>query len=217
MKPETRDIVIAAVARARVGCCGFSIAHIATGKGSYFGLCNIIMPALASLGGIAASVLMTLFLALKYCSGSLLITKGLPTLAAVYSAQGGKPSYITLLLNVIVPIGIAAAFIAHPVGGAAWTYTLFWLIPVSCEIVRRYGMHSLFTRLLAATFVAHAVGSVIWLYSMPTTPATWLGLLAIVPAERLIFASGATLAASLFTAIKQLMIKTKTVHIAQNI
>jgi hypothetical protein len=212
MKPERRDIVIAAVALAIVGCCGFSISPIAQGKGSYFGLCNIIMPALVSLGGIAASVLMTLFFALKYCSGHLLITKGLPTLAAVYSAQAVKPSYVTLLLNIILPIGIATAFIMHPIGGVAWTYSLFWLIPISCEIIRRCGMHSLFIRLLAATFVAHGVGSVIWLYSTPTTPATWLTLLSVVPAERLIFASGASLAALLFTTVKHLVIKKNCIN-----
>ena len=202
MKLETRNIVISAVALAIVGCSGFSIAHIASGSSSYFGLCNIIMPALASLGGIGGSLLMTLFLALKLGSGKLLITKGLPTLAALYSAQAEKPSFSTLLLNVVLPISMAAAFIVHPVGGAAWVYTLFWVIPVGCEIARHCGAQSLFTRLLAATFIAHAVGSVIWLYTVPTSAATWLGLLAVVPAERLVFASGATLVAFALKALR---------------
>ncbi|MBM3886702.1 hypothetical protein FJ364_02115 [Candidatus Dependentiae bacterium] len=211
MKKNINMTLAAAIAMAIVGWGSVSISSIVAGKATYFGLCNMLMPALAAIGGIGASVLMTLFIILKFCSGKLLVTKGLPTLAAVYSAQSTTPSRISLALNVILPICSAIAFIVHPVGNAAVIYTLFWIIPIGCELMHRLSYNTLFTRMLAATFVAHAVGSVMWLYFMPTTAATWLGLLAVVPAERLVFASGATLATLLFAALKQLATKTTAV------
>ena len=215
MKPQNRDLVIASVALTLVALSRVSITHIVAGNGSYFGLCNIIMPALALVGGITSSVLMTIFLAVKFSSGHLLVTKGLPTLVMMYSAQAHKSSNITLLLNIILPLCMAAAFVLHPVGGSAAVYTLFWLIPICCEIAQRMGIQSVFQRLLGATFLAHAVGSVIWLYVMPTTPATWINLLAVVPAERLVFASGATLVILFCAAIKALVVK-NMVMVAQD-
>jgi hypothetical protein len=203
MKTVFRDIALAATALVIIGLSSSSIFQIASSHGSYFGISSMVMPAIAAVGGSLLSLLMMLFVLLKAGAGTLLITKGLPTVAALYSAQGATPSYKSALINIALPAAMAAAFIAHPVGGAAWAYTLFWIIPVVCEVTRRLGSSSLFVRLLAATFIAHAVGSVIWIYSVPTTPATWLGLLAVVPAERLVFASGATLGASALLMIKK--------------
>jgi hypothetical protein len=205
MNTTKRDLLISAVALTIVGCSTFSISSIVAGKSFSFGLSSIILPALASVGGIVGSLLATLFIVLKTSSGLLLITKGLPTIAALASAQAQSPSRSTMLLNIGLPIAMAAAFIAHPVGGSAWVYTLFWLVPIACEILRQRGDTSLFGRLLGATFIAHAVGSVIWLYTMPTSAATWMSLLTLVPAERLVFASGATLAAIAMLKVKGLL------------
>ena len=71
------------------------------------------------------------------------------------------------------------------------------------ECARRLGIDSLFLRLLSATFIAHAVGCTMWLYLVPTTPDYWLSLLTLVPAERLVFASSATLTALLLGVIKK--------------
>ncbi len=178
-----------------MGCCNISILTILAGKSTYFGLSNMVMPALAAVSGIGSIILMTMYVILKSGSATLAITKGLPTLAAIYSAQCTAPSWRSKMLNIGIPVTAAAAFVLHPVGNAAWVYSLFWVVPVFGELLRSFGVTSLFNRLLTATFVAHAIGSVMWLYLVPTTPATWMALLTIVPAERLVFASGATLIA----------------------
>ena len=188
-------ITPALIALGIVACCSISITQIVAGKGAYFGISNILMPAIAAVGGLTGSLCMVAFIGIKMFSGKLLITKGFPTLAAIYSAQCTTPSTRSRLINILVPLSMIIMFATHSVGGTAWTYSLFWLIPMSCEILRHCGVNSLFTRLLAATFVAHAIGSVMWLYCMPTTPEMWLGLMAVVPAERLVFASGGTIAA----------------------
>lgn len=162
----------------------------------------MIMPALAAISGIGGLILMTLYIFLKSGAATLAITKGLPTLAAIYSAQCTAPSWRSKILNIGIPVTAATAFVSHPVGNAAWVYSLFWIVPVLGELLRSCGVTSLFNRLLTATFVAHAVGSVMWLYLVPTTPATWMTLLTVVPAERLVFASGATLIAMVIGAVK---------------
>ena len=78
------------------------------------------------------------------------------------------------------------AFIAHPIGGAAWIYSLYWLIPAIALALPEH----LFLRSLGSTFTAHSIGSVIWLYAFPSTPAFWLALIPVVAFERLMFASG---------------------------
>ncbi len=94
-------------------------------------------------------------------------------------------------VKVGLPLLCMAAFILHPVAGAAWVYSLYWLIPIAVHLLKR---ESVFGQSLAATFMAHAIGSVLWAYMVPMAPAVWLGLLPIVAVERLLFASGMTLA-----------------------
>lgn len=195
MLKKLSTIIPAIITLGIIACSSISITHIVAGKGAYFGISNILMPAIAAITGLAGSLCMIAFIGIKIFSGKLLITKGIPTLAAIYSAQCTTPSVRSRLINILVPLSMMGMFVTHSVGQAAWPYALFWLIPMCCEVLRHCGVNNLFNRLLAATFVAHAIGSVMWLYCMPTTPETWLGLLAVVPAERLVFASGATIAA----------------------
>ena len=169
---------------------------------------NILMPAIAVISGAVGSLCMFAFIGVKLLSGKLLITKGIPTLAGIYSAQCTTPSKHSRFINILIPLTMIMLFNIHHIGQAAWAYSLFWLIPICCEILRYFGINSIFSRLLAATFVTHAIGSVMWLYCMPTTPATWLGLLTIVPAERLVFASGGTIAAVLLTKAAHFLHKT---------
>lgn len=203
MLKKLSRIIPALIAIGIIACCNISITQIVTGKGAYFGISNILMPAIAAIGGIAGSLFMFAFIGIKIFSGKLLITKGVPTLAAIYSAQCSAASPRSRLINILVPLTMMIMFITHPTGSAAWTYSLFWLIPICCEVLHHCNVNALFTRLLAATFVAHAIGSVMWLYCIPTTPETWFGLLAVVPAERLVFASGATIAAIFLIKISQ--------------
>jgi len=89
-----------------------------------------------------------------------------------------------------LPLACMALFVAHPVGGAAAAYTVYWLVPVAIYCI---GMRSVFAHSLASTFIAHAVGSTLWLYTVPMTASMWLGLIPVVAAERLLFASAMTL------------------------
>ncbi len=100
--------------------------------------------------------------------------------AAYYFAKGKNP------LGIGLPLLCMALFIAHPVGGQAWYYSLYWLVPVFALFLPQ----KLFLRSLGATFTAHALGSVIWLYTFQSTPAFWLALIPVVAFERLLFASG---------------------------
>lgn len=195
------SIVPAVITLGLMGCCNVSLSTVFTGKSM---LSSVMMPALAAVSGIGGMVLMSMYMILKFSSGKMLITKGLPTLAAIYSAQCTAPSWRSALLNIGIPVAAATAFVVHPVGHIAWVYSLFWIIPVGGELLRIKGVTSLFNRLLTGTFIAHAVGSVIWLYLVPTTAATWFALLTIVPVERFVFASGATLVALGIGMIKNL-------------
>lgn len=81
-------------------------------------------------------------------------------------------------------------FCIHPIGSQAWAYSFYWIIPIGLSLFARQGIMS---TSLIATFLAHAVGSIIWLYACPMTPSVWLGLIPVVLAERLLFASGMVL------------------------
>ncbi|MCX5921917.1 MAG: hypothetical protein NTX86_01155 [Candidatus Dependentiae bacterium] len=96
----------------------------------------------------------------------------------------------SLLFRVGVPLTCMGLFILNPVGGQAWVYSLYWLVPVVLTLARK---KSLFAESLGATFMAHAVGSVIWIYADPMTPAVWYGLVPVVFVERVVFASGTVL------------------------
>jgi hypothetical protein len=78
-------------------------------------------------------------------------------------------------------------FVMHPVGGQAFVYSLYWLIPVALYFIPH---RSLFLTGLGSTFIAHAVGSVIWCYTVPMTAGMWMALMPVVFCERLLFALG---------------------------
>lgn len=102
--------------------------------------------------------------------------------AAIYFAHDKRIKPI----SAAIPLLCAMLFIVHPVGGQAWVYTLYWLIPPAALLLSS----NLFLRSLGATFTAHSIGSVIWLYAFPSTPAFWLALIPIVAVERILFAIG---------------------------
>ncbi len=102
------------------------------------------------------------------------------------------------MIRLILPIACMILFVVHPVGHAAFVYSLYWLIPVALYFVPK---KSLFLQALGSTFVAHAVGSVIWLYTVPMAPALWIGLIPIVIVERLLFASGIVVAYTVFNSL----------------
>jgi hypothetical protein len=95
------------------------------------------------------------------------------------------------LIRLVLPLACMGLFVAHPVGGQAFFYSLYWLIPVALYFVPK---KSLFLTALGSTFIAHAVGSVIWCYTVPMTVSMWAALMPIVALERVLFALGMVVA-----------------------
>lgn len=91
------------------------------------------------------------------------------------------------IIRFFLPALCIVLFVIHPVGGSAFVYSLFWLVPI---VLYLFPQRSFFLSALGSTFVAHAVGSVIWLYTVEMTAAMWLALIPIVVVERLFFAIG---------------------------
>lgn len=109
----------------------------------------------------------------------------LPMLLAVYYFGTKKKAW-----GIIVPALCMFLFIIHPVGKAAWVYSLFWLIPILGKVLPEKIPGRLFFRSYGATFTAHAVGSVLWLYTVPMTAEQWLGLIPVTAYERFLFGLG---------------------------
>lgn len=100
-------------------------------------------------------------------------------LAAFYFGSNSKNKSLIALSCMIL-------FIIHPQGRLAWTYSLYWIIPIFATMYPK----RLFLRSLGSTFTAHAVGSVIYLYYFNLPAKTWLNLIPVVAMERLQFAVG---------------------------
>ncbi|MBU0459945.1 MAG: hypothetical protein KJ597_04595 [Nanoarchaeota archaeon] len=130
----------------------------------------------------------------------------LPMLFAVYYFGTFIKNKKTLF-NVLVPLVCIGLFILHPVGRAAWIFSLYWLIPVLAVILPKKVPGQLFFRSYGATFAAHAIGSVIWLYTVPMEAGAWLGLIPIVAYERFLFGLGIAGSYILFTTVLDYVVK----------
>jgi len=118
--------------------------------------------------------------------------------AAYYFGTAGKLRKYSL----VIPIAAIILFVINPVGSQAWVYSLYWLIPIICALVKP---NSLFFKALGATFTAHCIGSIVWLYLVnPMTPELWLALIPVVAIERFAFATGITVS---FVAVNALLNK----------
>ncbi|MCX6772195.1 MAG: hypothetical protein NTV88_00275 [Candidatus Micrarchaeota archaeon] len=113
--------------------------------------------------------------------------------AALYFAKYAKGK----IAQAIVPLACMALFMLHPIGGQAWIYSLYWLIPVIALALPEH----LFIRSLGSTFTAHAIGSIVFLYLLPSTPALWIALIPVVAFERLMFASGISVSYIVFNTL----------------
>ncbi len=158
--------------------------------GSYTGFfsgVNITTPLAGHFGGMLGSFgVFGLLLGLRFFLTGI---KSLHLLAYHIPGLFGSLYWATesIFIRLLVPLACMVAFIAHPVGGQAWFYTLYWLIPISLYFVAH---KNIFLHAVSSTFIAHAVGSVIWIYALPMTPAIWIGLIPVVAIERLTFATG---------------------------
>lgn len=166
----------------------FKVSFIVGSHIAFFSASSVIMPLCGVFGGFFASfAVCALSIAFKLlCGGTALSFKYLayhiPGLFAALYLASGSP-----LIRVLVPLACMAAFVVHPVGGAAWIYSLYWLVPVTLYFFKK---QDFFFQALGSTLVAHAVGSVIWLYAEPMTSTIWLGLIPVVFVERMVYAIG---------------------------
>ena len=168
---------------------GIKISFIAGSYTAFFSMAPILMPLSGAFGGVMGSVFA---LCLRYCVIAM-ICKTVPLKFLAYHIPGFFASlYLARshwFTRAGVPLLCMALFVLHPQGGAAWLYTLYWIIPVGVYITNKQEM---FYNALGATLTAHAVGSVIWLYITSMAAPLWLGLIPIVAVERLLFACGIT-------------------------
>lgn len=168
---------------------------IGSWNGAFSGL-NLVAPLAGAFGGlIGATGVFLLGMTLKF-----FILGWVPFKILAYHVPGYFASLYwinrSFWFRVGVPILCMILFISHPVGMDAYTYSFYWLIPVTLFILKK---KNVFLESLGSTFIAHAVGSVIWIYAIPMTSAVWLGLMPIVFFERLFFAIGMTVMHAVIT------------------
>jgi hypothetical protein len=66
---------------------------------------------------------------------------------------------------------------------------MYWFIPVVAYLWQKNKKtQSMIITALQSTFVAHAAGSIMWLFLRPISPVSWLSLIPVVAAERLVLA-----------------------------
>ncbi|MEX0939937.1 MAG: hypothetical protein WDZ41_01095 [Candidatus Babeliales bacterium] len=103
------------------------------------------------------------------------------------------------LIRLFLPLVCMALFVIHPIGNAAWFYSLYWFIPL---VIYCLPTQTIFTQSLGSTFTAHAVGTVLWLYFGSMNVELFYTLMPIVFIERLLIASGMTIMYYLLSAAR---------------
>jgi uncharacterized membrane protein YccF (DUF307 family) len=174
--------------------------HIA-GSSKSFTLFDFLAPTMGALWGSALGIVS--ILTVNFIN---LLIKGdfslsawirlLPILFAIY--HFAKRSKLSGLVGIVCMV----LFVAHPIGRQAWTYSLYWLIPLATVFI---SSKNVFTSALGATFTQHAIGSVAFLYAFGYTPAYWNALIPQVAGERLLMALGISVSYVGFQAIVRLV------------
>lgn len=160
-----------------------------------------MLPAIGGVFGSSLSLpLVAVYFLIKKSIGFSFVAGGLPTLCATMNWSVSN-KIMRMLFQLMLPVLCMTLFILHPVGGQAFAYSLYWLVPMAIFLVSRY-VQSIFLVALSSTFIAHAVGSVIFLYTVPTTPEQWLSLIPVVAMERLMFAVGGTVIYAALSSLK---------------
>lgn len=167
----------------------FKVSFIVGSYTAFFSAANCMVPLSGAFAGLPATGLVTVCLMIV----RVLFSTWNPFILLVYHVPGFFASaYLaskSFFIRLVVPIVCMFLFVIHPVGGSAWVYSLYWLIPA---VLYFYKNESFFLAALGSTFVAHAVGSVIWIYAVPMTAHDWLHLMPVVCIERIVFALGMT-------------------------
>lgn len=147
-----------------------------------FSWTSMMAPAIANQFGFAwLSLFFVSYKLLSTASILLFFVHRTPLLFSAYAYKNHH--WLTSLLLPAVCMGL---FVMHDVGLVAWTYSLYWLIPMALYFVK----NSMISRALSASFIAHAVGSVIWLYTTNIAAPVWIALIPVVFCERLLIATG---------------------------
>jgi hypothetical protein len=182
--------------------CGFlklasliKLNFIVGSQAAFFSGSSVAMPLIGAFGGSVITSCVAFIYAFKY----FFFTPSLNFLAYHIPGLFAAGYWYTdhWLIRAFLPLACMVAFIAHPVGGAAYAYSFYWLLPVVLFVVKPQGI---FWSALGSTFIAHAVGSVIWLYTVPMAPQAWLALIPVVAFERLLFATSMVLVHGVVTA-----------------
>lgn len=169
----------------------FKISFVIGSQHALLSCSSMMLPLIGFYGGILGSIaFFGLNLGLRGLFGNLsgfsLLAFYIPGLcASLYFASHHW------FIRVFLPLICMIAFMVHPIGGLAWVYSMYWLIPIAVYFVKP---HHFFYQALGATFTAHAVGSIIWLYTAEMTAAMWCGLIPVVACERLMYAAGMVIA-----------------------
>ena len=168
-------------------------------SGQYFTLYEFLGPLPAAFLGpvFGAAVIIIAKSANMLISGSTWTLFDMARVFTMVFAAWYFASYKKNLALLAVPLICMALFILNPIGGQAWYYSLYWLIPV----VAFFAPDNLLLRSLGASFMAHAVGSVAFLYSIQTVPQLWIALIPVVAIERFVFAVGVAAAFVLFNTV----------------
>lgn len=158
---------------------------------AFFSATNCVLPLVGVFGGrtTAFSVCCLGYIVrmfLGFCNPLLGLIYHVPGFfASLYWTNPGP------LIRLCIPFFCILLFICHPVGFKAFPYALYWFIPIILYFVPK---KVIFLHALSSTFIAHAVGSVLWLYIAPMRAETWYVLIPFVAIERLVFATGMSLA-----------------------
>ena len=130
--------------------------------------------------------------------GQLLTQNSLALSDLKFIAANRGPGPFTTLRTVLASVnGLAFATKLPLIGVDSLDAMLHESLPpfaLSSERASRPEYRRVFLTSLSSTFIAHAVGSVIWIYADPATPEFWYALIPLVAVERLVMASGMTLA-----------------------
>ena len=167
----------------------------------WFSANNSVLPLAGAFGGVMGAGLMFVVRQLLH----LIFFKTLSLSFLAFCVPGFFASLYWATnhyaIRLLLPLTCMGLFAIHPVGGQAFIYSLYWLIPVVLYCIPQRFIRqsfseggSLFLQALGSTFIAHAVGSVIWLYTMPMTAGIYLGLMPVVLCERILFAAGMVIA-----------------------
>lgn len=172
--------------------------YILGSRFAYFSYSSMAVPALGSQYSLLYVILYFLTKSLFTFSFPILfIFRRLPLLFATIALKNKdiKTSFILPALAMIL-------FCVHPVGGQAFYYSFYWVVPMIIYCIKQ---DSIYSRALSASFIAHAVGSIVWLYTGTISVEMWTALMPIVIVERLIFAAGMVGFTYLFKCIDSLV------------